>query len=63
MATDAPTHSCGDRVVLTKGLRGVPDGTPGRVMMAVGLTWVRYRVHFDNGFEVGSIDGARLRPE
>ena len=45
-----------DRVVATQDLRGVPAGTEGRVMVVVGLTWFRYRVRFDNGEEIGSLD-------
>ncbi len=36
-------------------LRGVPEGTRGRVMVTNGLTWIRYWVEFDNGVEMGSI--------
>jgi hypothetical protein len=45
-----------ERVVATQDLRGVPAGTGGRVMMVNGLTWFRYRVRFDNGVEIGSLD-------
>ena len=45
-----------DRVVATEDLPGVPSGTPGRVVMVTGLEWVRHRVRFDNGVELGSLD-------
>ena len=49
-----------ERVVVTRDLRGVPAGTEGTVMMETGLTWFRYRVRFDNGVEMGSLDGHSL---
>ena len=45
----------GAKVVATTDLRDVPEGTPGRVMMVSGLTWIRYWVRFDNGVSLGSI--------
>ena len=53
----------GTRVVATTGMRGVPEGTPGNVRIAVGLTWLRYRVSFDNGADVGSVGHEKLVPE
>lgn len=50
----------GDRVVLTTDLRSVPEGTWGRVVVAVGLSWIRYWVAFENGVAVGSIDRKHL---
>ena len=45
-------------------LPGVPAGTPGKVLQVTGLTWTRYRVLFDNGVEVGQLDGRHLvRPK
>ena len=54
-------YSRKDRVVAAEDLPGVPEGTPGRVIMVGGLTWIRYRVRFDNGVELGSLDPAKLR--
>jgi hypothetical protein len=52
-----------DRVVAAVDLPGVPAGTPGRVVVPpVGFTWVRYRVRFENGVELGSLDGKYLEP-
>ena len=42
-------------------LPGVPAGTPGRVIEVSGLTWIRYRVEFDNGKEVNLVDAHHLR--
>ncbi|MFV2039089.1 MAG: hypothetical protein ACC660_02480, partial [Acidimicrobiales bacterium] len=42
------------------GMRGVPEGTPGRVILSHGLNWVRYWVRFDNGVEMGSIHRQKL---
>lgn len=50
----------GTRVVATTDMRGVPEGTPGNVRIAVGLTWLRYRVSFDNGADVGSVGHEKL---
>jgi hypothetical protein len=41
-------------------LPGVPAGTPGKVLVVNGLTWMRYRVLFENGVEHGLLDGRHL---
>jgi hypothetical protein len=46
----------GDTVVAVEELPRVPAGTSGRVEMVSGLRWTRYRVQFDNGVSLGSID-------
>ena len=51
-----------DRVVAAEDLPGVPEGTPGTVVMVTGLSWIRYRVKFDNGFEHNLVDGRYLKP-
>jgi hypothetical protein len=51
-----------DRVVAAEELPGVPEGTPGTVVMVTGLSWIRYRVRFDNGVEINLLDGRYLRP-
>lgn len=38
----------------------VPAGTRGRVYLVDGFTWTRYRVLFDNGVDIGSLDAAVL---
>jgi hypothetical protein len=50
----------GDRVVSTTGLRDVPEGTQGRVILANGFNWQRYRVMFNNGVEVSDLDGRQI---
>lgn len=52
-----------DRVRAATALRGVPEGTRGRVMMANGFTWPRYWVSFDNGVEMGSLGREKLVPD
>ena len=42
-------------------LPGVPDGTPGKVLQVSGVTWIRYRVLFENGVEHGLLDGRHIR--
>jgi len=45
-------------------LPGVPAGTPGKVLVVSGVSWIRYRVLFDNGLEHGLLDGRHLvRPD
>jgi hypothetical protein len=50
----------GDTVVAVEELPRVPVGTSGRISMVSGLRWTRYRVQFDNGVSLGSIDGRFL---
>lgn len=54
----------GEKVKNLDDLPGVPAGTVGRVYLVDGFTWTRYRVLFDNGVDIGSLDGAALaRPK
>ena len=39
---------------------GVPRGTHGKVMLVNGFGWIRYRVYFDNGEDIGSLDRSQL---
>ncbi|MFM7509460.1 MAG: hypothetical protein ACKO5A_07925 [Actinomycetota bacterium] len=48
------------KVVAAVDLPGVPAGTHGRVQLVNGFSWVRYRVHFDNGEELGFLDRDQL---
>jgi len=41
-------------------LPGVPAGTPGKVLQVTGVSWIRYRVLFGNGVEVGLLDGRHI---
>ena len=58
----------GDRVRSTvdlvdaRGGRDVPSGTEGKVILANGFNWQRYRVLFDNGGELGDLDHRHLEP-
>lgn len=46
----------GDKVVCATELREVPEGTEGKVVLSVGLSWIRYWVSFANGVAVGSVN-------
>ncbi|HVL29032.1 MAG TPA: hypothetical protein VM390_12840 [Acidimicrobiales bacterium] len=62
MADNEAPLRVGDRVEAADDtLRGVPAGTPGKVIGVSGLTWIRYRVSFDNGREHNLVDAKRLR--
>ncbi len=50
----------GDRVVATAELDGVPPGTAGKVILANGFNWLRYRVLFVNGAEIGDLDARQI---
>ena len=53
----------GDRVEATVDLdAGVPAGTLGKVILANGFNWLRYRVAFANGIEVGDLDQRNIVP-
>lgn len=52
----------GDKVHATVELPGVPAGTPGKVILANGFNWQRYRVQFANGIEMGDLDHRNLAP-
>ena len=47
-------------VVAATDLKGVPEGTSGKVMISIGLDWVRYWVKFENGVEMGSLHRNKL---
>lgn len=51
-----------DRVATTVELPGVPQGTQGKILLANGFNWLRYRVLFNNGVEVGDLDGRQIEP-
>jgi hypothetical protein len=52
----------GDRVENFEELPGVPVGTAGKVILANGFNWQRYRVLFRNGVELGDLDHRHLTP-
>ena len=43
-----------DKVVAAVDLLGVPAGTRGKVSLVNGFRWIRYRVYFDTGADLGS---------
>ncbi len=49
-----------DKVVAAVDLPGVPAGTPGKVTLKNGFRWIRYRVLFENGGDIGSLDRKQL---
>jgi hypothetical protein len=50
------------KVTAAVDLPGVPAGTAGVVVVAEGITWIRYVVRFANGTQLGSLDEKYLRP-
>lgn len=50
----------GDQVVATVELDGAPAGTAGKVILANGFNWQRYRVLFANGAEIGDLDARQI---
>jgi len=51
-----------DKVRTIVEMHGVPEGTVGKVILANGFNWQRYRVLFDNGAEVGDLDHRHIEP-
>ncbi|MFM7068042.1 MAG: hypothetical protein ACKOYM_01155 [Actinomycetes bacterium] len=49
-----------EKVVAAVDMPGVPAGTPGRIELVNGFRWIRYRVGFENGRSVGSLDRSQL---
>jgi len=52
----------GDRVQSTVELHGVAAGTEGKVILANGFNWQRYRILFVNGVEIGDLDQRNIEP-
>ena len=52
----------GDKVVTTVDLDGAPAGTEGKIILANGFNWLRYRVQFTNGAELGNLDHRNIAP-
>jgi len=52
----------GDSVVAISDLDGVASGTEGKVILANGFSWLRYRVLFANGVELGDLDHRTIAP-
>jgi hypothetical protein len=54
----------GETVKTLDALPGVPEGMKGRVYLVGGFAWTRYRVLFENGVDIGTLDGKALaRPK
>ena len=49
-----------DKVRAVTDLPGVPVGTKGKVIVANGMNWRRYRVLFDNRQELGHLDARHI---
>lgn len=52
----------GDKVVAKAGIDDAPEGTEGKVILANGFNWLRYRVLFTNGNEIGDLDHRNIAP-
>jgi len=52
----------GDKVRSIVELPGTEVGTVGKVILANGFNWQRYRVLFTNGAELGDLDGRHIEP-
>ena len=48
------------KVAAAHDLPGVPAGTKGRVIIAKGITWKRYRVDFENGARLSLLSASDL---
>lgn len=63
MAVDisrTPKFKRRQKVVAVQPLAGVPVGTVGKIYYEAGVTWFRYHVAFENGFELSNVDGNAL---
>jgi hypothetical protein len=61
-AVDQLDLRMGDRVRTIVGLPGVAEGAEGKVILANGFNWQRYRVLFPGGHEVGDLDQRHIEP-
>jgi hypothetical protein len=52
----------GDRVRAIVDLPGVAEDDEGKVILANGFNWQRYRVRFSNGVELGDLDQRNIAP-
>jgi hypothetical protein len=52
----------GDRVRGIVDLPGVAEGDEGKVILANGFNWQRYRIRFSNGVELGDLDQRHIAP-
>ncbi|MET0146185.1 MAG: hypothetical protein ABW328_15600 [Ilumatobacteraceae bacterium] len=61
-ATDQLDLRTGDKVEAIIDLPGVAVGTTGKVILANGFNWQRYRVLFTDGTELGDLDQRHIEP-
>ncbi len=52
----------GDKVRAIVDLPGVAAGAEGKVILANGFNWQRYRVRFPDGTELGDLDQRNIEP-
>jgi hypothetical protein len=52
----------GDKVRASVDLPGVAAGAEGKVILANGFNWQRYRVRFNDGTELADLDHRNLEP-
>jgi hypothetical protein len=52
----------GDKVQAIVDLPGIAEGTAGKVILANGFNWQRYRVLFATGAEHGDLDRRNIEP-
>jgi hypothetical protein len=52
----------GDKVRAIVDLPGIAEGTEGRVILANGFNWQRYRVRFPDRTELGDLDQRHIVP-
>lgn len=57
---ETPKFKRKQKVVTVSELPGVPVGTVGKVYYEAGVRWFRYHVAFENGVELGNVDGDAL---
>ena len=57
---ETPVFKQRQKVAAARDLPGVPADTPGRVVLIGGYSWVRYRVAFANGVELGMLHAEDL---
>lgn len=60
--TDQIQLRIGDHVRTIVELQGVDVGTVGKVILANGFNWQRYRVLFETGAELGNLDHRQIEP-
>jgi hypothetical protein len=52
----------GDVVTTIVDLPEVPTGSEGKIILANGFNWLRYRVRFSNGLEIADLDQRHFKP-